>query len=204
MCRLSLHLSLLITLLAMGSDSNARFSDSTRTTRWYVPHYIPVQFAGNIGFVSAGLGYTSNHENYQLSLLYGYVPSALGGASIHTVTAKNIFPLTRYLMSNNRTLIPYLGVGLTVEISGNTFFRQPDHYPKGYYDFPKNLHAIGYGGAMLRHLFPDDFRLFRGMELYAEAGTVDIYIWYRAMSSQIRLNQIFSLALGVNFLLDHK
>lgn len=176
--------------------------DSLRSKKWYVPHYIPVQFAGNIGFLSAGAGYTSNHENYQLSLLYGYVPAALALTDIHIVTAKNIFPLTRYSLKSNRTLIPYLGLGLTVEVSGNSFFTMPSHFPEGYYDFPKNLHVIAYGGTRIQHLFQDNFALLRGVEFYVEAGTVDVYVWYKTMSRQIRFNQIFSLALGVNLLLD--
>lgn len=177
--------------------------DSTRIKRWYLPHYLPVQFAGNIGFLSTGVGYTSNNENYQLSLLYGYAPRAMAGVEIHTIAAKNIFPLSRHAMKNSQTLIPYVGLGLTVEIGGNSFFRQPDHYPEGYYDFPKNLHVIAYGGVKLQRLLPDDFRMFRGVEFFAEAGTVDIYLWYKAMSNQIKFHQVFSLALGVNLLLDH-
>jgi hypothetical protein len=177
--------------------------DSTRIKRWYVPHYLPVQFAGNIGFLSTGVGYTSNNGNYQLSLLYGYAPRAIAGAEIHTIAAKNVFPLSHYAMKNNQTLIPYIGLGLIAEVGGNSFFRQPDHYPEGYYDFPKNLHVIAYGGAKVQRLFRDERGIFHGVEFFAEVGTVDIYLWYKAMSNQIKFHQVFSLALGVNLLLDH-
>lgn len=177
--------------------------DSTRIKRWYLPHYLPVQFAGNIGFLSTGVGYTSNNENYQLSVLYGYAPRAIAGAEIHTIAAKNVFPLSHYAMKNNQTLIPYIGLGLIAEVGGNSFFRQPDHYPEGYYDFPKNLHVIAYGGAKVQRLFRDERGIFHGVEYFAEVGTVDIYLWYKAMSNQIKFHQVFSLALGVNLLLDH-
>ena len=196
------HILILVTLPAIAA--NASLSDSARARPWYLPHYVPIQFAGNIGFLSTGVGYTSNHGNYQLSLLYGYAPRVIAGAEIHTIAAKNIFPLSRHAMRNNQTLIPYVGLGLMVEVGGNSFFRQPDHYPEGYYDFPKNLHVTGYGGAKLQRHFPDEFRMFRGVEFFAEAGTVDIYLWYKAMSNQIKFHQVFSLALGVNLLLDHQ
>jgi hypothetical protein len=177
--------------------------DSIRSNRWYVPHYVPLQFAGNIGFFSAGLGYTSNHDNYHLNLLYGYVPASVAKTDIHTITAKNIFPLTRYPLRNNQMLVPYLGIGLTVEIGGNSFFRMPSNFPDGYYDFPKNLHVIAYGGARLQHLFPEKASLFRGLEFYAEGGTIDLYVWYKVTSNEIKFDQIFSLALGVNLLLKY-
>lgn len=197
------YLCILPLLLAVSPRLGAQEFDQARPERWYMPHYVPVQFAGNIGLFSLGLGYASNHDNYHINFLYGYVPSSVARAEIHTITAKNIFPLTRYGLKSNRTIIPYVGVGLTMEVGGNSFFRMPDHFPKGYYDVPKNIHVIAYGGARLQQLFDDDFKILRGLEFYAETGSVDVYLWYKATSNQIKLHNIFSLALGVNILLRH-
>ena len=185
-------------------DTHAYFlSDSAKSKRWYLPHYVPLQFAGNIGLLSTGIGYTSNHENYQLSILYGYVPASLAQTRVHMVTAKNMFPLTRYLLRNGQTLIPYVGLGLTLEVGGISFLRMPSHYPDSYYDFPKNLHVLAFGGLRMQHVFEDDVRFLRGMELYAEAGTIDVYLWYKTISDEIKLHRVFSLAFGVNLLLKH-
>jgi len=177
--------------------------DSTRSRRWYMPHYVPVQFAGNIGFVSTGVGYNSTRKDYQLAVMYGYVPRSLAHASIHTITAKNNFPLLYHRLKNNQTIIPYLGLGVTLEVGGNAFFKMPSHFPESYYDFPKNVHVLAYGGARLQRIFSDDMRFLRGIEVYAEGGTVDAYLWYKTMSDSITFRQIFSLAVGVNLLLDH-
>jgi len=165
-----------------------------------VPHYIPLQFAGNIGFLATGVGYTSNKENYELSILYGYVPVSIGDQEIHMITARNIFPVGRYSLRTHQLLVPYLGLGLMVEVGGHAFFTLPAHYPEGYYDFPKNLHVTAFAGAKVHHLFQNGSFL-RGLEFYAEAGTIDVYIWYRSISDEIKLSQMFSVALGVNFLL---
>jgi hypothetical protein len=203
MQRIGIRIFLLLLLYSQENSAKATFSDSTRSKRWYLPHQLPLQFAGNIGLFSTGIGYTSKNDNYELNILYGYVPAAIGEADIHMLTAKNIFPLSRYRFRSNQTFIPYLGVGLTFEAGGNAFFKTPSHYPKGYYDFPKNLHVIGYGGVKVQHLFQDDLTFLRGIEFYAEGGTVDIYLWYKAISDQIKFDQIFTLALGVNVLLNH-
>lgn len=199
-----MRLFLLALILTTSANAFANLSDSTHRRRWYVPHFVPLQFAGNIGFLSTGVGYTSRNRNYQFALMYGYVPRSVARSTIHTITAKNNFPFGIYGLKNNKTLIPYLGLGLTVEVGGNAFFRMPSHFPESYYDFPKNLHVIAYGGARLQHLFDDEVTRLRGMEFYAEAGTVDVYLWYRTISRQIKFRQILSVAIGVNVLLNHQ
>lgn len=196
---------LLLSSVLCGSSafSTSHPGDSTRSKRWYIPHYVPVQFAGNIGFISTGAGYNSTRKDYQLSIMYGYVPRSLAHATIHTITAKNNFPLLYHTLKNDQTIIPYLGLGLTLEVGGNAFFKMPSHFPESYYDFPKNVHVIAYGGARLQRTFSDDIRFLRGIELYAEGGTVDVYLWYKTMSDSIKFRQIFSVAFGVNLLLDH-
>src|SRR3546814_207085 len=89
----------------------ACFNDSTKTRRWYIPDYIPVQFAGNIGLLSSGAGFTSSKGNYQLGILYGYTPASVAHSNIHTLTAKNVFPLCHYPLKNNQIFSPYLGLG---------------------------------------------------------------------------------------------
>lgn len=187
-------------LSSMHASSSA--DDSTRQRRWFLPHYIPIQFAGNTGLFSTGAGFSSRHQNYHLDLLYGYVPKSVGGAVIHTVTAKNYFPIGGFQLKRGQTLILYLGLGVSLEIGGLAFFRTPDHLPDGYYDFPKNLHGLAYGGVRLQRLFESETWGLRGIEFYAETGTVDVYIWYKMMSREIRVRDIFSLALGMNLLLD--
>jgi hypothetical protein len=65
------------------------------------------------------------------------------------------------------------------------------------------VHVIAYGGAKLQHRFDDESRILRGIEFYGEAGTIDLYVWYKATSSQIRFREIFSLAFGVNIILAY-
>ena len=188
-------------ILALAGNAYGNETDTSRLRKWYLPHYIPIQFAGNVGFLSTGIGYTSKALNYNLEVLYGYVPRSAGGEVIHTVTAKNYFPFGRFPLKNRRSLIPYLGIGLSMEIGGNSFFIQPRYFPDSYYDFPKNLHVIAYGGARVQHMFEKEGGVIRGVEFFAEGGTVDVYIWYKAISSQIKFHQIFTLAIGGNLLL---
>lgn len=202
MKRLRKILFLTTVLCWSGTSSFAQLNDTTQSRRWYVPDFVPVQFAGNIGFLSAGIGYSTRVRNYHVSLVYGYVPKSLAVTYIHTISIRNTFPITRYALKNNEILIPYLGLGASFELSGNAFFLQPSHFPESYYDFPKNVHALLYGGAKVQRLFANPAAGLRGAEFFVEAGTIDLYIWYKAMSNEIKLNEIFTLALGINLLLS--
>ncbi len=161
--------------------------------------YIPVQFAGNIGFLSGGIGYKPLTDKYQLSLLYGYTPSSVSEVPCHLLTAKNIFHIHRFRLSDARTLIPYGSVGISLEVSGRSFFTQPDVMPDSYYDFPNSLHAIPTLGIKLRHA-NFKFRGFHATEFFAEATSVDAYIWYKIRSNDIKIRDIVSVAFGVHFL----
>src|SRR5687767_11338496 len=107
-------------MLSMVTICHATTKDSTRVLSvlhfarpWYVPDYFPLQYAGNIGLISAGAGYVFPKDRYQLSLIYGYVPKSVAGVTIHTLTARNIFHLYRIHFGKRQTLLPYASLGLS-------------------------------------------------------------------------------------------
>lgn len=166
--------------------------------RWYLPHYVPVQYAGNIGFISTGIGYIARKDNYQLSLLYGYTPKSVASVTIHAITAKNIFHIYRFPVGEKHTLLPYAALGVSLEIGGRSFFTLPSNMPKGYYDFPKSIHVVAAGGLKLRYATKQKF--FHTIEFFGEMTTIDAYIWYKFLSDDVRLPQIISLSFGVNLI----
>lgn len=195
-----------ITLLftfGIADDSIARnIADSTtadeasRSRRWFHPHFVPVQFAGNIGFVSAGVGYQTRKQNYELAIVYGYVPARFGGVRVHSFTAKNTFPIIRIPIDKNRTAIPYGAIGLNVEVGGRSFLTLPDNMPAGYYDFPKSTHLIASLGFKYQHAVSHPS--VRAVEFFTEVTSVDAYLWYKSLSDQVKWRQILSAAIGVN------
>jgi hypothetical protein len=193
------------THLAIGStpEDSVR-TDSIQTTkttkaRWYEPQYIPIQFAGNIGLLSVGIGYTRPRDHYQLSLVYGYAPAKFAGVRIHTVTARNIFHLYRHQMNRRQTLLPFAALGLSAELGGRSFFTQPDVMPYQYYRFPKSVHAIASAGLKLRQVTPR-IKGFKRLEFFVEGSTVDAYIWYKFLSKDVRFRDILSLSAGVHLM----
>ena len=53
-----------------------------------LPHFVHVQYAGNMGFGSIGAGYRFHKRKMGLALQVGYLPEAIGGVELCTGTIK--------------------------------------------------------------------------------------------------------------------
>lgn len=165
---------------------------------WYVPDYVKAQFAGNIGLFSVGVGYQLFNNVLYSELLYGFVPEFASRAdNIHLITIKNTFPIFRKKIGKNLTISPIAGFTTTLDIGTNSFTTLPSKYPDGYY-VPTAFHFTVFGGALLHKDFKNP-KVFKGADFYFEASTVETYLWYAITSKEVKFNDIFSAAFGVNF-----
>ncbi|MET0466788.1 MAG: hypothetical protein ABW007_26745 [Chitinophagaceae bacterium] len=126
------HCLLLIGFQCLGGFLFAQFNKGSSL----LPHHAQVQYAGNIGFVSAGIGYATKNEKLQADLYYGYLPKRIGGTTIHSITGK----FTASLIDRNyrKADISFLNLGFLVNYAfGDQYFLfSPDNYPYNYYRFP--------------------------------------------------------------------
>ncbi|MFQ3297768.1 MAG: hypothetical protein ACI921_001761, partial [Polaribacter sp.] len=83
--------------------------DKAKEKAWYEPDYAKMQFAGNLGVLSVGVGYQLFNKVVYTELLYGYVPVSISKANeIHLISIKNTFPLYRKKIGNY-TVSPIAG-----------------------------------------------------------------------------------------------
>lgn len=188
-----LVLFLLIFSKTFGQDTNSDKKDA-----WYVPDYVKVQFAGNIGFVSLGAGYQIFNKVLYSELLYGYVPEAVSKTDrIHLITIKNTFPIYRKKIGEDLTITPIAGLTTSYQIGTNSFTTLPEIYPEGYY-VPNAFHFTLFAGGLIHKDFKKK-SIFSGVDFYAEVGTVETYLWYTITSKEVGLNDTFSASFGFNF-----
>lgn len=192
---------ILFLVLAFSQELKAQdaweiIEDKEGTKNWYLPGYYSIQYAGNIGFISLGLGYDWWREKAQSAFLYGYVPKSKGNATIHTFTIKNTFRLYQIEIAEKYNLSPILGFSISLEPGENSYMRVPEKYPDGYYG-PNSFYAcINLGLKSTFKLKPD--RHFSAIGVYVEFNTLADYIYYNILAKEDRSNNIGSLALGVN------
>ncbi len=191
-----MHKRIIFTLYAILFFTNIFANDTTLTKTWYIPDYTTIQFAGNIGFFSAGFGYQLLNKHYYPEILYGFVPSSISKAkNIHTITLKNTFSITNKEF-NTIIISPITGFTASVETGNNSFLKLPDKYPKGYYS-TNAFQVTFFVGAKVHKNFINT-KIIKGADLYFELGSVDTYIWYAILSKEVKINQIFSSAIGIN------
>lgn len=173
----------------------AQESEFSVNKKWFVPDYARLQFAGNIGFMSAGVGYELFHKKIATEFIYGYVPEEYAHTTIHTITFKTLAPIIRKQWLN---LIwkPYMGFAFSYETGHNSFVSLPDYFPEGYYA-SNAFHLSILAGLEIRKDFVET-KFISGIGAYAEAVTVDSFFWYKVNSRQVKVYQVVSLALGVN------
>lgn len=203
-----LFVALLFSYNAFSQDSTLikkkdLFSqDSTsikKKSLFFIPDYVKMQFAGNIGFFSVGVGYQFLNNHLYSELLYGYVPASISKAKqIHTITIKNTFPIVTKKF-NTFALSPITGFTISFETGNNSFLILPDKYPKNYYS-TNAFHLTFFIGASVHKDFINS-KIIQEADLHFELGAVDTYLWYAITSKEVKVNKIVSSAIGINLYL---
>jgi hypothetical protein len=179
-----------------GSDG----SDSTDHRYWLIPDLAKIQFAGNIGFLSGGIGYIYADEKANLDLIYGYVPKTYGGP-LHTITVKNTWIPFKSLKAGEKISVDLLTAGIPLSYTlGKQFFlvTPRDQYPARYYDYSSALRIGIFAGGRVRYHFAGE-SCFKEAGLFYELGTYDLLLHnYIFNYGTIRFADLFNLAVGVH------
>ena len=188
------YLLLIFFIISINLFSQSRI-DSVRTNR-FIPDYVVTQFAGNIGYLSVGVGYDLFNNFIKAELIYGYVPEKYSVNEIHTISLKTIFPLFKKEIYGFE-ISPYLGLTTSLELGDNSFIILPDYYPDGYY--ATNAFHFTFLGGVNIHTKLSYTQYIHSMDLYCEALTVDNSFWYFISSKEVKARQVFSIDLGARF-----
>jgi hypothetical protein len=172
--------------------------------RWLklIPNLGVVQYAGDIGMLSAGLGWDyGKHDRWETIILFGYLPKF--NSTHHDVT---------FTLKEN--LVPWsidCTHGVTVQPAAFTFFvnsvfdeefwtEEPDRYPSGYYGFSSRIrYSIGFGGRVSLDIPEAKRRRTDRVSLYYELSTCDLYLVSAVPNKHISFADILRLGLGVQY-----
>lgn len=163
-----------------------------------IPDYVEIQYAGSIGYMSAGLGYRLSKEKTTLSFHYGYVPESKGG-ELHIAAVKFEYkPFT--IRIKDKLIFHPVNPGVFISYTfgkqfGLTFDR--DQYSKGYYFWsPAVRKHISFSSEL--KILGDRSSKIKAISLYTEANTNDLYMisWYENRT-KTPISQIFHLGFGV-------
>lgn len=150
-----------------------------------------VQYAGNIGFLSVGIGKDLYKGRILGDLYYGYLPKHNARSQVHTVAAKTSIIFGRMNIQQFH-LKCYVGSTLTCSFTDNTYLRYPSYFPENYYDFPNSLHLHPYAGLLcFSHRWPVGY--------YVEVGSSDYKIVAALRNTTIGKRNLINIAFGVSY-----
>lgn len=216
----------LCTLPAMANDNESPSTETApapelsayekhvqrMTSKWasLIPTHVVIQNAGNMGIVSAGLGWSyGKRHQWECDLMLGYIPMHDSNRGKLTSTIKaNYMPWEITLNPNGnwnkkgRWSFEPLSTSLYINtVYGHEFWRsQPGRYPDKYYEFMSTKFRMNVAiGQRLTYEIPQHKRQHhKRITLFYEVGTCDLYI--RSMfQTSIPLKDILGLSFGAKF-----
>ncbi len=196
-------LLLLFPLATFGQEVDARPLDRREhrgREGWarIIPTHLKVQYAGSMGFLSAGWGWDYGKQcRWESDMLIGYLPRFEGERGYMTFTLKqNYIPWSLYA-SDQFSFEPLYGGIYLNTIVGEEFWGQaPDRYPSGYYWFSTRMRVHLFAGCSATW-HPRGEGWLKGMSLYFEVNTSDLYIVRKVDNDYLRASDIIGFSLGL-------
>ena len=183
------------TTLSYGQASSK--ADSA-TYKKFLPNYVKFQFAGGIGFLSAGIGHTFFDHRLDVSFFYGYVPQHFTVDDLHSISLQLTAKLFRIKAFKNVEILPFNIGWFAHHTFGNEYWvRLPDNYPDNYYWWSPGRNAgVFMGGEIKTKLFANKIPA-SGTAFYARIGTRGLYLTSKVGNSSIPLRDIVELGFGI-------
>ena len=185
-------------LLFTATTGQAQDSHTANTDRpWYLPDHAVIQFAGNIGLLSAGPGYSYAQDKVQTDILYGITPGFETKTSIHILTAKTAYHPFKINLRNNYQLEPLrVGLGISYSVGHQFYTKWPARYPDGYYWWTTSFRLTPFLGASISRPVGNENSAIKRVQLYSEFGTHDLAVVSFINNKNFPLGRILNIAIG--------
>jgi hypothetical protein len=193
-----LFLLIITSLVFISAPTFAQDSHTSNTNRkWWYPDHMVVQFAGNIGLVSAGPGYSFLNDKMNADFMYGIVPSFESNTSIHLLTAKLSYNPINIKLSENYMFEPLkIGSGISYSIGRQFYTTWPKQYPDSYYWWASSLRLTPFIGSTISRKIRNENTAIKRLELYGEVGTTDLDIVSKLDNKSLSYGDILNIAIG--------
>ncbi len=174
--------------------------DDSEFMQRYMPDYAKLQFAGGIGFMSAGLGYTFFKHKLDVTLFYGYVPKSFTVDDLQSISLQFTVKLFRHQLTEQIEVLPFNIGWFAHHTFGNEYWvKLPDNYPEGYYWWSPGRNAGVFIGTEVKTKLLANRTPASGVAFYWRAGTRGLYLASKAKNSSIPLSDIIEYGFGVAF-----
>ncbi len=190
----------------LPADENQRYAEYVRQSRerWLklIPNLGTVQYAGNIGMVSLGIGWDYGRQNsWETHVLMGFLPKYHTENFNLTFTLKEKYIPWHIGVTDRFVIHPACFTVFFNSIFGDEFWtEEPDRYPSGYYGFSSRIRINLGVGQRLDFNIPVQRRVrAERVSLYYELSVCDLHLVSAIPNKNITLGDILRLGIGVQY-----
>ena len=166
-----------------------------------IPDHYKIQFAGSIGVVSIGTGWTyGKKQQWETDIMLGFLPKFESEHNKAVFTLKQSYLPWRLRVKESAWVIQPLSCSLFLSsvLSDKFWTHEPDRYPKGYYGFSTRIRAYLSLGQRVMYDVPDVSNWWiQDISLYYELGACDTDFCTFFGDRSIKFKEILSLAVGI-------
>ena len=166
-----------------------------------IPTQLVMQYAGNMGLMSWGIGWDyGKHNQWETDLLFGYLPKYDSDRSKITMTLKQNYIPWNITLGEGPISFEPLTCGLYFNtVFGDEFWvSEPDRYPSGYYGFSSKIRTHIFLGQRVTFDIPRKKRFMaKSITLFYELSSCDLYIISAFTNSYLRMHDYLSLSFGL-------
>ncbi len=193
--RIMLGILLLMSSTIIGQESP---NIKTQKLRPLIPDYTKLQFAGGIGFLSLGLGYTFFKQKLDISFFYGYVPESFSVNELHSISLQSTFKFFSIKTKHNIEILP-LNIGWFAHhtFGDEYWIKLPDNYPDGYYWWSPGRNAGIFIGGEIKTKFLSNKTPASGTAFYVRVASRGLYIASKFGNTSIPITDIIELGFGI-------
>lgn len=165
-----------------------------------IPAYNKIQYAGNMGFLSIGVGWQyGKNKQWETDVFFGLLPKYESRKAKLTFTLKENFTPWK-VWENEHLYFEPLSCGLyfNTVFSDEFWSKAPDKYPNGYYWFSTKIRSNIFVGERITFKIPDSKRVFaKYVTLYYEISTHDFAIIQAVKNSDLTPKDYLTLSFGL-------
>ncbi|WP_026462622.1 hypothetical protein [Adhaeribacter aquaticus] len=189
-------------LVLRAHSGKAQDSQNSNTDRpWYLPDHVAIQFAGNIGLLAVGPGYSYLRDKVDTEFLYGITPGFETNTSIHIITAKTSYHPVLWEFKNGIMLEPLkIGTGISYSIGRQFHTTWPARYPDGYYWWTTSFRFTPYLGFSISKTVGNQQSGIKRIAFSPEIGTHDLALVSFLNNKHLGFGKILNLAFNARFI----
>ena len=165
-----------------------------------IPQTHVLQFYGDMGLVSVGIGWDyGRREQWETNLLLGIIPRYHSDMARLSFTLKQNFTPWSFSFNDIVSYEPLItGMYLNTVFGHQFWTHEPDRYPSGYYGFSTRVRIHLFVGQSVTFAIPHEKRFFaKAVSAFYELSTCDLYVVSAFTNSYLKPRDYLRLSFGL-------